>query len=134
MLCDKCSSQCLTCSEFEAIVTAETDATVLKSVRLDLSKFKYKNNESWSGRFADSIVNKVGTMPFFYVCCLLAVSPLAFPQINTIVQYISSAFLQLVLLPLIMIAQNRQEAIVAARAEREYRMLLVSDRIDELAG
>jgi uncharacterized membrane protein len=132
MLCDGCSHLCLVCEKFEGIVTSETDITVLRDLRLSLSQYKNIEHDSMQGRFADHIVSKVGTMPFFYFCVALSIVPFAFPITTPYVQYVSSSFLQLVLLPLIMIAQNRQEHINKAKSQREYRMLLISDKIDEL--
>lgn len=132
MLCDQCNHLCLTCPSFEGLITVESDPLKLKEIRRALAVNILPVGGKISERFADFIVSKVGTMPFFYLCIVLAMSPLLYPQSTTIVQYVSSSFLQLVLLPLIMIAQNRQDKNNQIKAEREYRMLLISDRIDEL--
>jgi len=66
------------------------------------------------------ITNKVGTFPFFIFTILLSMSPFLIPSLMPAVQFISSAFLQLILLPLIMIGQNLQSAHSEARAEATY--------------
>ena len=67
-----------------------------------------------------------------YIFIIMVTIPLLFPQTMPAVQYISSGYLQLILLPLIMVAQNRDNKVREMKAEREYRMLLIADRIDEL--
>ena len=57
-------------------------------------------------RIAIKISNIVGTMPFFFACCILVFIPFILPHTLTMVQFISSGFLQLVLLPLMVINQN----------------------------
>jgi len=54
------------------------------------------------------ITNKVGTFNFVIFTIILCLTPFAIPALLPIVQFISSAFLQLTLLPLIMIGQNLQ--------------------------
>jgi hypothetical protein len=93
-------------------------------------------------RIALRIYKLVGTMGFFWACCILATLPLAFPATMPTVQYVSSGYLQLVLLPLIMIgaallsgieqqasdaraaeAQAHREAIESAQQARHEELL-----------
>ena len=48
-------------------------------------------------------VGIVGTMGFFYACVILVTVPLLLPSTMPVVQYISSGYLQLILLPLLMV-------------------------------
>ena len=71
-------------------------------------------------RFALWIANKVGTLPFFWLCNALVVIPFIIPKAMSIVQFISSGYLQLVLLPLILIATNLQNRHDSLRADAHY--------------
>ena len=53
-------------------------------------------------------VSKIGSMGFFYFCIILVTIPLFLPKTELVVQYISSGFLQLIFLPLIMVGQKLQ--------------------------
>lgn len=66
------------------------------------------------------IVKKVGTMGFFYICTILVTVPLIFTPAMPIIQYISSGYLQLILLPLIMVGQNLQGRHAELRAQHDY--------------
>lgn len=66
------------------------------------------------------ITNKIGTMGFFYICVILVTVPLFLPPTMPIVQYISSGYLQLILLPLILVSQNLQNRHAEIRAQRDY--------------
>jgi uncharacterized membrane protein len=69
-------------------------------------------------QFALAITRKVGTMGFFFFCIALTITPFLIREAMPYVQFISSAFLQLVLLPIIMIGQNIQ----AQEAERQAKI------------
>lgn len=66
------------------------------------------------------IVKRVGTMGFFYVCATLVTIPIFVAPALPIVQYISSGYLQLILLPLIMVGQNLQGRHAELRAQHDY--------------
>ena len=66
------------------------------------------------------ITEKIGTMGFFYFCVILAVIPVFFKPTIAIAQY-ASGFLQLILLPLILIGQNLQRHHAELRAESDYQ-------------
>jgi len=57
-------------------------------------------------RLAILISKMVGSMPFFFFCCILVFIPFIFHSSLAIVQFISSGFLQLILLPIMLINQN----------------------------
>jgi len=85
----------------------------------------HKEKLSTTDKIALWITGKVGTFPFFIFCTILVIIPLLFPDVKwlmTTVLFISSAFLQLVLLPLIMISQNLQGAHSEARADADYEV------------
>ena len=66
-------------------------------------------------KFAAQISGVVGSPSFFIGCVILTVLPFVLPQTITMVQFISSGFLQLVLLPLMVMNQN-----VAAKKQALY--------------
>lgn len=80
----------------------------------------HKKQLSLSQRIALWGIKHVGTMEFFYLCIVLVTLPLIFPKIMPVVQYVSSGYLQLILLPLIMVGQNIQGAHSELRAEQDY--------------
>jgi uncharacterized membrane protein len=80
----------------------------------------HRQHLSVSDKIALSITRRVGTMEFFYFCIVLAAAPIAIPAALPLVQYISSGFLQLVFLPLIMVGQNLQGRHAELRAEHDY--------------
>jgi uncharacterized membrane protein len=71
-------------------------------------------------KFALWIANKVGTLPFFWLCNALVITPLIAPSTMPVVQFVSSGYLQLVLLPLILIATNLQNRHDSLRADAHY--------------
>ena len=128
----QCAQRCRICDEFEEHVNTEDKLPALLDMRKSLMKNERQRRVGFSDRIADFIVSKVLTMWFFYLCNFIAFVPLLWPQAMTILQFVSSSWLQLVFLPLLGVVANRQEALNSRRAEREYRMLLLNDRIDEI--
>lgn len=80
----------------------------------------HKNSLSPLDKFALFMTNKVGTMGFFFACVVLVTIPLVFASVMPEVQYISSGYLQLILLPLIMVGQNLQSRYTEIRAEHDF--------------
>ena len=80
----------------------------------------HKSRLSKTDKIALFITRRVGTMGFFYFCLVLVVLPLVFTSTMPIVQYVSSGFLQLILLPLILIGQNLQGRHAELRAQHDY--------------
>lgn len=79
--------------------------------RLHLSK---------TDKLALHITKIVGTMSFFYVCLALVTIPLVFHSALPVIQYVSSGYLQLILLPLILVGQNLQGRHAELRAQHDY--------------
>lgn len=99
----------------------------LKELKENSSKIKnvneiHKDNLSITDKIALWITNKVGTFGFFVFTICLTLIPFIIPGLMTAVQFISSAFLQLVLLPLIMIGQNLQSKHSEERAEADFEI------------
>ncbi len=67
------------------------------------------------------ITERVGTMGFFFACVVLVTIPLFVPKTMPAVQYISSGYLQLILLPLILVGQNLQGRHAELRAESDFQ-------------
>lgn len=132
MGCKECIIACVSCEDFESKIQNEYNIEALKLLRKSLMAYRPVASTDISGRIADFIVSKVGTMFCVYLFIVMVTVPLIFPQTMSVVQYISSGYLQLILLPLIMVSQNRDNKVRDIKAEREYRMLLIADRIDEL--
>jgi hypothetical protein len=73
-------------------------------------------------RVAVWLTDRIGTMSFFFFCLVMVTIPLIFPTTMPVVQYISSGYLQLILLPLIMVGQNLQGRHAEARAEADFEI------------
>lgn len=87
-----------------------------------------KSRLSKTDKFALFIVKKVGTMGFFYACAVMVTIPLFFAPAMPVVQYISSGYLQLILLPLIMVGQNLQGRHAELRAEHDYNTNIKAEK------
>jgi hypothetical protein len=78
-----------------------------------------------NGRFGLWITNKVGTMWAAYAFCLLALVSLPAALISgnviVIIAWIAQTFLQLVLLPIIIVGQNIQAAASDKRSAQTYK-------------
>lgn len=88
----------------------------------------HKSHLSKADKVALFITGKIGTMGFFYACVILATIPIFVKPAMPIVQYISSGFLQLVLLPLILIGQNLQGRHAELRAENDYKTNIKAEK------
>ncbi len=80
----------------------------------------HRDRLSKTDKLALYMTSLIGSMPFFYICVFLASLPLFIPSILPSIQYISSGFLQLIFLPLILISQNIQSRHSELRAQHEY--------------
>lgn len=137
--CHTCElALCVSCREFEKEIESIDDVVFLKDLRIRLMNPKFSSG-SPAMKVADWIVNKVSTLKFFSFCIVLSLWPVMWktflpnlwPSVQEDVLFISNTF-QLTLLPVILIAGARASQLSSERAEREYRMLLLSERIDEL--
>jgi uncharacterized membrane protein len=88
----------------------------------------HRSRLSRTDKIALFIVKRVGTMGFFYFCAVLVTVPLFFAPAIPVVQYISSGFLQLILLPLIMVGQNLQGRHAELRAEHDYQTNIKAEK------
>lgn len=80
----------------------------------------HRSRLSRTDKIALFITNSVGTMGFFYACAILVTIPLIFTSTMPVIQYISSGYLQLILLPLILVGQNLQGRHSELRAQHDY--------------
>ena len=67
-------------------------------------------------------------MGFFYFCLIFVTIPLIFSAVMPTFQYLSSGFLQLILLPLILIQQNLQSRHDELRAQHDYETNLKAEK------
>jgi uncharacterized membrane protein len=80
----------------------------------------HKSRLSRTDKIALFITRKIGTMGFFYFCLVLVTLPLISNSTMPIIQYLSSGYLQLILLPLILVGQNLQSRHSELRAQHDY--------------
>lgn len=80
-------------------------------------------------RIAVWVTNHIGTIEFAIFCVILVSIPLVWKSTMSVVLYISSGYLQLVMLPLIMMGQNLQSRRSERRAEADYEVDLKNDRL-----
>ena len=88
----------------------------------------HKSRLSKTDKIALFITSKIGTMSFFYLCLVLVTLPLIFRSTLPIIQYISSGYLQLILLPLILVTQNLQSRHSELRAQHDYETNLKAEK------
>jgi hypothetical protein len=81
---------------------------------------------SVSDKIALWTVGYAGTMGFTYACFIMMLLPLAWTTSVTVVTYISGA-LQLVFLPLILVASNLQQKRAELREDSAYRIQIKQD-------
>jgi len=103
--------------EVKKLTDLTKKASIVRNVNVE-----QKEKLSKTDKIALWVINKVGTFGFAVFCICLTLTPFLIPSLMPAVQFISSAFLQLVLLPLIMIGQNLQSAHAEARAEADYEI------------
>lgn len=102
----------------------------IKRLRLDVQLLhkKFIEDLKWYEKLSLWIVDKVGTFGFLLFCVFLTITPMILPSVMVYVQFISSAFLQLVLLPLIMIGQNLQNKREKIKAKINQQLIEKSER------
>jgi uncharacterized membrane protein len=88
----------------------------------------HRSHLSKTDKLALFITNKVGTMTFFYFCLILVTLPLIFTSTMPVVQYMSSGYLQLILLPLILVGQNLQGRHAELRAQHDYETNIKAEK------
>ena len=87
-------------------------------------KFAKEQADKINNCVALRVTLAVGTMWTAYLFAILVLIPLIFPTTQLVVMYISSSFLQLILLPLIMVGTNVTGAKAEARAEEDHLKLI----------
>ena len=88
----------------------------------------HKNHLTKSDKIALFITKKVGSMMFFYLCLALVTVPLIFNSTMPFIQYLSSGYLQLLLLPLILIGQNFASRHSELRAQHDYETNIKAEK------
>ncbi len=82
---------------------------------------KPEQKPGFNARLALWLTLHVGTMGFFYACVGLVTVPLIWPVTMAVVQYISSGYLQLIFLPLIMVGQGILNALADKRHQARHQ-------------
>lgn len=80
----------------------------------------HRNRLSKADKISLRITSIVGSMTFFYICLVLVTIPLIFSTTMPFIHYLSSGYLQLLLLPLILVSQNLQSRHSELRAQHDY--------------
>ena len=109
--------------------------TTLRSVRKKSENVNaiHQAKLSWSDRLAVRMTMIVGNMWFFWACVVMVTIPIFLPAVMPVVQYISSGYLQLILLPLIMVGQNLLGRHSEEMANQHYAVSEQADsEIDEI--
>jgi hypothetical protein len=129
---------CCTCEELEQYVEQEDNVEHLKNLRFKIMKPQV-TYETFEEKVSDIIVKCVSNLKFFIFCILLCFTPVVWKFTFSNIWKSSqedvlffSNVIQLLLLPIILIAGERQSSLDRMRDERKFRMLLVDERIDEL--
>jgi len=95
--------------------------------KLDFNKEPRYNMFSFKA-FNEAVARRatlmVGTMWCVYAFALLVLIPLFVPSSQMVIMYVSSSFLQLILLPLIMVGQSVLSRKAEERAESDHFTLL----------
>lgn len=134
-LCD--GARCAVCDNFERHVEIIENPLMIWAMRKNLIAQVKPAKGGRLGEIASWVADKVVFTPgFFLVCNILAFTPLVWPgdDVFKTVNWISSNWWQLVLLPLIGMAQKRQDRLNEFMNQRQYRILLLSERLDEIKG
>lgn len=118
-----------------ADTTVETSPQIAKAAAAGKAPKRPSIAQRVNDKIAIFITNIVGTMWCAYAFSIMVMLPLYYPSALNIVQFISSAFLQLVLLPLIMVGQNVLSRSSEDRAKKDHKMLIDEHRLlkEELA-
>lgn len=88
----------------------------------------HKSRLGKTDKLALFITKHVGTMTFFYFCLVLVTIPLFWKPSMPFIQYISSGYLQLILLPLILVGQNLQSRHAELRAQHDYETNIKAEK------
>ena len=105
----------------------KSHAEIKKNNPIKNTNVAYKEKLFVTDKIALWITTKVGTFSFFVFTICLTIIPFIIPSTMQIIMFISSSFLQLVLLPLIMIGQNLQSVHAELRSESTYNIAKKSE-------
>ena len=94
----------------------------------DVNK-EHKESLTKLERAAVWVTDHIGTIEFAIFCIIFVSIPLVWKSSMSVVLYISSGYLQLVFLPLIMVGQNLQNRHSEKRAQADYEVDLKNDRL-----
>jgi len=89
---------------------------------------KYKENLTKFEKLALWINTYIGTIEFTVFCFVLVTIPIFRPETQTVIFYISSGYLQLILLPLIIMGGNLQTKHHEIVAEEQFEKLLKNEQ------
>ena len=98
--------------------------SALRKLIVFLSASAIVTGASMNERIAISITKAMGTMWCAYAFLMLALLPLVVPSTETWVQYLSSALLQLVALPILAVGQTLLGRAAEARAIQDHAALM----------
>lgn len=105
--------------------TISMDDDIVKEYKLKCKKGKCKGAKkekiSFSDAMAIGISNTVGSMTFFWFTVVLATIPLIWKATMPIIGYISSGYLQLILLPILSIGTRLLSKDADKRSELDFR-------------
>lgn len=115
-------------------MTERTTHHITAALRLDLRN-DLKRAEGFNAKLALLITRIVGTIWAFYVFNGIALVSLPAAiqtgQLTVLINWVSSNWIQLILLPALMVGQNLQNAAADARADRTFNDVeLILDRLD----
>ena len=106
--------------------------TALVNIRKGLIQHRVTADCSVQGIVADWLTAKIGTMWCMAAFLAFVCIPFALPPTLAIITFIGGTAIPLVLMSLFLISANRTDTLRELRAEREHRIQLVYDRIEEL--
>ena len=89
---------------------------------------EHRNSLTKAQKVALWITTHVGTIDFAIFCIIFVSIPLIWKESMATIFYISSGYLQLVMLPLIMVGQNLQSKHSEKRSEIDYELNVKSDK------
>ena len=134
---------CFDCPDFSAAYYAHKIINAVESgtfeadedLMEDFKKFQNAKFVPTTKRQAITFMDKVavrlvsilGTMAFFWFCMVLVTIPLIWPKTMPVLQYLSSGYLQLIFLPLIMVSGNLQQRRAELREESAYKITIKQD-------
>ncbi len=84
----------------------------------------HKDNLTKIEKFALWLNSHLGTMGFAIFCFILVTIPIFKPNTQTVIFYISSGYLQLIFLPLILMGSNLQQKHAEHVEEAHYKNML----------